>query len=90
MTKADLVNALVDRGYARSTAMEAVDDVVKILSNTLAKGETITLRGLGTLKVRIAKEKIGRNITKGSSVVVPEHKTVKLIISKKIKDALKK
>ncbi len=90
MTKADLVNKLVERGYARSTAIEAVDDVVRILSKTLAKGESITLRGLGTFKVRTAKEKLARNITKGSSVVVPEHKTVKLIISKKIKSALKK
>lgn len=89
MTKADLVEKLVIRGFARSTAMEAVDEVVKIISDTLSSGETISLRGLGTFKVRIAKEKVARNISKGISVRIPEHKTVKLILSNKIKEALK-
>ncbi len=89
MTKADLVNKLVERGMARSTAMEAVEGVVDSLAEALISGETITLRGLGTFKVRVAKEKIARNISAGSAITVPAHKTVKLIISKKIKDALK-
>lgn len=89
MTKADLVNKLVERGMARSTAMEAVEGVVESLAEALTSGETITLRGLGTFKVRTAKEKIARNISAGSAITVPAHKTVKLILSKKIKDALK-
>ncbi len=89
MTKAELVEKLVERGMARSTAMEAVDGVVTIMADTLSSGETITLRGLGTFKVRTAKEKLARNISKGSAVTVPAHKTVKLILSNKIKSALK-
>ena len=88
MTKADLVEKLVERGMARSTAMEAVEGVVTIIAKTLSSGETITLRGLGTFKVRTAKEKLARNISSGSTLTVPAHKTVKLILSKKIKDAL--
>lgn len=89
MTKADLVEKLVERGMARSTAMEAVDGVVSIIAKTLSSGETITLRGLGTFKVRTAKEKLARNISAGSALTVPAHKTVKLILSNKIKKALK-
>ncbi len=89
MTKADLVNKLVERGMARSTAMEAVEGVVDSLAEALISGETITLRGLGTFKVRVAKEKIARNISAGSAITVPAHKTVKLILSNKIKSALK-
>lgn len=89
MTKADLVEKLVERGMLRSTAMEAVDNVVTVMADTLSSGETITLRGLGTFDVRTTKEKIGRNINMGEAVVIPAHKTVKLILSKKIKEALK-
>lgn len=90
MTKADLVEQLIHRtGMARSAAMEAVDNTVAILADNLSKGESIFLRGLGTFYVRTTKEKIGRNINKGEAVTIPAHKTVKLILSKKIKDALK-
>ena len=89
MTKADLVEKLVGRGMARSTAMEAVEGVVTVLADTLAAGETISLRGLGTFKVRNAKQKLARNICKGEPVIIPPHQTVKLILCKKIKDALK-
>ncbi len=89
MTKADLVEKLVDRGMSRSTAMEAVDGVVETMAETLSSGESITLRGLGTFKVRMSKAKTARNIAAGTSLTVPSHKSVKLILSKKIKDALK-
>ena len=90
MTKADIVEQLILRtGMARSAAMEAVDNTVAILADNLSKGESIYLRGLGTFDVRTAKEKIGRNINKGEAMTIPAHKTVKLILSKKIKDVLK-
>lgn len=90
MTKADLVEQLIHRtGMARSAAMEAVDNTVAILADNLSKGESIFLRGLGTFDVHTTKEKIGRNINKGEAVTIPAHKTVKLVLSKKIKDALK-
>ena len=90
MTKADIVEQLILRtGMTRSAAMEAVDNTVAILADNLSKGESIYLRGLGTFDVRTAKEKIGRNINKGEAMTIPAHKTVKLILSKKIKDVLK-
>ena len=90
MTKADIVEQLILRtGMARSAAMEAVDNTVAILADNLSKGESIYLRGLGTFDVRTAKEKIGRNINKGEAMTIPAHKTVKLVLSKKIKDVLK-
>ena len=90
MTKADLVEQLIHRtGMARSAAMEAVDNTVAIIADNLSKGESIFLRGLGTFDVRTVREKIGRNISKGEAITIPAHKTVKLILSKKIKDALR-
>ncbi len=90
MTKAELVEKLIERsGMARSTAMEAVESVVTIMADTLSSGETITLRGLGTFNVRTAKAKLARNITKGEPITIPARKTVKFILSNKIKNILK-
>lgn len=90
MTKNDLVEQLIRRtGMTRSAAMEAVNNTVAILADHLSKGESIFIRGLGTFLVRTTKEKTGRNISKGEAVTIPAHKTVKFILSKKIKNALK-
>jgi len=90
MTKADLIEQMVCRGFRRSTASDAVDSVISILSKTLSSGESVTLRGLGTFKVRELAPKIARNIAAGTPLQVPARKSVKLILSQSIKNALKK
>lgn len=90
MTKADLIEQLIRRtGMTRSAAIAAVDNTVAILADTLSKGETIYLRGLATFAVRTTKEKKARDILRARTIAVPPRKTVKLLLSKKIKDALK-
>ncbi|MDE7159980.1 MAG: integration host factor subunit beta [Muribaculaceae bacterium] len=90
MTKADLVERLVDRtGIARSTAIKATDAIIRIIASTLADAETISLRGLGTFKVRTSNRKTARNISAGTTITLPPRKTVKFIPGQKIKTALK-
>lgn len=44
----------------------------------LSKGETIFLRGFGTFYSRLENERLGRNISKGTSVVIPARVVPKL------------
>ncbi len=46
-------------------------DVVK---ESMAGGENVYLRGFGSFIIKTRKEKTGRNITKNTSVIIPEHK----------------
>lgn len=89
MTKTDLVECLVKDGMARSTAMDAVDGIVKHMARILANGDSIYLRGLATFKIVTAKQKVARDISKGTSIVIPAHRKVKLILSKQLKNKLK-
>ncbi len=89
MNKVGLINKLVENGMPCSEAIHAVGAVITAMADTLSTGESIYLRGLGTFRVKEAKEKQARNITAGTPITVPAHKTVKFILSKKIKDALK-
>ena len=43
------------------------------VKKTMANGENIYLRGFGTLLNKTRKEKIARNISKNTTLVVPEH-----------------
>ena len=55
----------------------------------MAEGENVYLRGFGTFGVIERKEKLGRNISKNTSVVIPAHKIPKFKPSKEFLGMIK-
>lgn len=89
MTKNDLVKELaVSEKLTITTATKAVDGVIRVIKESLAKGEDVTLRGFGTLAVVKCAEKTARNLTTGAPIRVPAHKAVKFKTSKELKETL--
>lgn len=89
MTKQDIIDHLTnDCGLHRSSAIRAVEGVINSISDALARGEAVTLRGFATIKTVDKSEKIGRNLNTGDAVVIPAHRSAKFIISKELKDKL--
>ncbi len=86
MKKSDIVEQVV-RGTAlsRSQAIDGVEAVFAVISDSLCKGENVYVRGFGTFKVRTAKERKARDIGKGKTVVIPAHRTAKLVVSNQLK-----
>ncbi|MCM1356456.1 MAG: HU family DNA-binding protein [Staphylococcus sp.] len=90
MVKQDIIEHLAyNCGLQRSSAIRATEGVIKLISDTLSKGESISLRGLGTFSVRQTAERQARDIARGKAITVPAHKVVKFIPSQTIKEALK-
>ena len=89
MTKNDLVKELaVSEKLTLTTATKAVDGVIRVIKETLTKGEDVTLRGFGTLVIVDCAEKTARNISTGEPLTIPAHKSVKFRISKELKASL--
>lgn len=90
MTKNDIAVELCKRipDLPKSTALHAVEGVTDILSDAFARGENVYLRGFGTLEVKTTKERKARNINAGTTVVIPAQRTVKLKVSKQLKERL--
>lgn len=75
MTKADIVKEVSKRTGIEATAvMAVVEGFMKAVKGSLAKENNVYLRGFGTFEVKTRKTKTGRNITKNTTVVIPEHK----------------
>lgn len=51
-----------------------VESIMEIIKERLVNGESVYLRHFGTFGVITRRQKLGRNINKGTSVVIPEHK----------------
>jgi len=89
MTKQDIIDHLTnDCGLHRSSAIRAVEGVINAISDSLARGEAVTLRGFATIKPVEKAEKIGRNISTDTPVVIAAHRSAKLVLSKELKDKL--
>lgn len=90
MTKADIVSLINQRtGIEKVAVSMAVESLMETIKENMAKGENIYLRGFGTFEIIERKEKIGRNIGKGTSVVIPAHKIPKFKPSKEFKKKIK-
>lgn len=74
MTKADIVNEI-----AKSTGMEKIQ-VQKVVEcfmdnvkGSLAQNKNVYLRGFGSFILKKRARKTARNISKNTTIVIPEH-----------------
>lgn len=74
MTKADIVNEISEKtGIEKMTVQATVEAFMKTIRNSMVDGKNVYLRGFGTFVVKKRAEKIGRNISKNTTVVIPAH-----------------
>ena len=75
MTKFEIVKEVSKSTGIEATMVQAVvEGFMTAVKGTLAKGENVYLRGFGTFEVKTRKAKTARNITKNTTVIIPEHK----------------
>ncbi len=91
MNKHQLENELATSAkLPLSTAVKAIDGLIRIAKTALAAGEEITIRGFGTLSVFKRDERMGRNPQTGEEKLIQAHRTVKFKTSKEFKETLNK
>ncbi len=91
MTKLEIIDNVVDRtALNRAQANEVVTSVFESMADSLTKGESIFIRGFGTIKVQVTKPKKARNLNTGATIEVPSCKTARLVICKSLKESMNK
>jgi len=74
MKKAEIVTDIVKATGQEKVVVEAmVEAIMATIKESMANGENIYLRGFGTFLLKKRAVKTGRNISKGTSVKIPEH-----------------
>ena len=75
MTKAEIVREVSkSTGIEATTVMAVVEGFMEAVKGSLAKDNNVYLRGFGTFEVKTRAQKAARNITKNTTVIIPEHK----------------
>ena len=87
MTKADLVRAVsAETGIIRKDVSLAVDAFLDSIKDAMKDGKHIEIRGFGTFKLKVRKERIGRNPKTEEKVKVPSRVVPTFKFSRAFKD----
>lgn len=74
MTKADLVTDISDKTGVEKIAVQAtIETFMQSVIDAMENGENVYLRGFGSFIVKKRAEKTGRNISKNTTIRIPEH-----------------
>ena len=74
MTKEDIVNEISEKTGIEKVAVQAtVEAFMKSVKTSLTEGENVYLRGFGSFIVKKRAQKTGRNISKNTTIIIPEH-----------------
>lgn len=74
MTKADIVNEVSkNTGIEKVTVQKTVEAMMETVKSSLEKGSNVYLRGFGSFIVKKRAQKTARNISKQTTIIIPEH-----------------
>lgn len=74
MTKSEIVKEISRQtGIDKVSVLSVVEGFMTAVKDSLAHGENVYLRGFGTFQIKRKAEKLARNISKNTTVIVPAH-----------------
>lgn len=75
MTKAEIVSEIAkSTGIDKATVLTTVEKFMDVVKDSLANDENVYLRGFGSFIVKTRSQKTARNISKNTTIIIPEHK----------------
>ena len=91
MTKADIVREIAKKtGIENATVLASVEAFMETVKESLAKEENVYLRGFGSFILKKRAAKTARNISKNTTLIIPEHNTPAFKPAKTFAEMIKK
>ena len=74
MTKADIVNEITKcTGIDKQSVAATLEAFMETVKESLSNEENVYLRGFGSFIVKKRAQKTARNISKNTTIIIPEH-----------------
>jgi DNA-binding protein HU-beta len=91
MTKSEVINEISERtGVEKAIVQETVECFFKVVKGSLANNENVYFRGFGSFVVQKRAEKVARNISKNTQIIIPAHSIPKFRPAKTFVEKVKK
>ena len=90
MNKADIINKVHEAlDVTKADAERAVECVIDSITDSLKKGQEVSIAGLGIFSAKMREARTARNPRTGESIEVPAMRVPKFRAAKGLKDAVK-
>ncbi|MBQ0103445.1 MAG: HU family DNA-binding protein [Prevotellaceae bacterium] len=90
MTKADIVASIAEQtGVDKAVVLNVVESFMATVKSNITNGEEVFLRGFGSFIVKKRAQKVARNISKNTTLVIPEHNIPAFKPAKTFMEAMK-
>ncbi len=74
MTKADIVSEIAKKtGVEKVLVQQIVEAFMDSVKNSMIKQNNVYLRGFGSFIIKKRATKVARNISKNTTITIPEH-----------------
>ena len=91
MTKADIVNEIAkSTGVEKVLVQTIVEAFMENVRNSLIDNNNVYLRGFGSFIIKKRAQKVARNISKNTTITIPEHNIPAFKPSKMFVESVKK
>lgn len=89
MTKEQLIQNIaastnVDKAIVRTVVYAAIEET----KSAIQKGDSLFIRGFGTMSPKMRKQKVARNISRGETIMIAAHKVPAFKAAKEFKKSL--
>ncbi len=89
MNKTELIDQIAANAQVSKTdASRVFNAVIDTITDSLKKGDAVTIVGFGTFKVAQRAERTGRNPQTGATIQIRAQKTPRFSAGKQLKDAV--
>ncbi|MBU0708593.1 HU family DNA-binding protein [Patescibacteria group bacterium] len=90
MTKTELIEQVAERtSLTKSAGANAVNAVIELIGEALARGDKVTVTGFGTFLVRRRAARMGRNPQTGEPLHIPAQNTPAFRAGTALKDIVR-
>lgn len=91
MTKAEIVNEIAkETGIEKIAVQKVVEEFMESVKGSVEKGNPVYLRGFGSFIIKHRAQKAARNITRKTTITIPEHNIPAFKPAKSFAAAVKK
>lgn len=88
MNKTELIKAVAENcEITQVCAQNALNCTLRLIANSLAKGESVEIPGFGQWLTIDTPERTGRNPKTGDAITIPAHKSLRFKAGKQLRDA---
>jgi len=92
MLKNDLVDMVAKKmdGYMKKDIGQVIDIILETITDALAEGQRVEIRGFGSFSVRQRRARTTKNPRTGKIMEIPPRKNLHFAMSKSLKEPLVK